>query len=161
MTPPPDVGLNVRMADLVKKLNKAGVGLHPGEVFVAAMVLHPSGMARRVAIGGALGAAIGSRLSKRGDGSIVSDSGTAARMPDGPLIVGLTAERALVYNQSGFSGKLKAVELALPRRDIAAIEVGKDKIGASVTLAFSDGTARIYETPMRNKNVAAFIDELS
>ena len=38
----------------VKKLNKAGVGLHPGEAIVAAMVLHPSGMARRVAMGGAM-----------------------------------------------------------------------------------------------------------
>lgn len=149
------------MADLVKKLNNAGVGLHPGETIVAAMVLHPSGMARRVAIGGVIGAAIGSRLSRNDDGSIVSDSGTAARMPDRPMIIGLTPERALVYNQSGFSGKLKAVELAISRRDIAGIEVGKDKIGASVTLAFSDGTGRIYETPMKNKNVAAFVDELS
>lgn len=149
------------MADLVTKLNKAGVGLDPGEAIVAAMVLHPSGMARRVALGGGIGAAIGSRLSKRDDGSIVSDSGTAAQMPDGPLIVALTPERALVYSQSGFSGKHKAVELAMSRRDIAAIEVGKDKLGASVTLAFSDGTGRIYETPMKNKNVAAFVDELS
>jgi hypothetical protein len=149
------------MADLVKKLNKAGVGLQPGEAIVAAMVLHPSGMARRVAIGGALGAALGSRLSKRDDGSLVSDSGIAAQMPDGPLIIGLTPERALVYSQSGMSGKPTGVQLAIPRRDVVAIEVGKDKIGASVTLAFSDGTGRFYETPVRNKNVAVFVDQLS
>lgn len=149
------------MADLVKKLNKAGVGLHPGESIVAAMVLHPTGMAKRVAVGGGIASAIASRLSKNDDGTVVSDRGTAARMPDGPMVVALTSERALVYSQSGFSGKPKAVECELPRGDIAAIEVGKDKIGAPVTLAFSDGTGRIYETPMRNKNVTAFVDEFS
>lgn len=42
------------MADLVKKLDKAGVGLHQGETIIAAMVLHPLGMAKRVAVGGAI-----------------------------------------------------------------------------------------------------------
>lgn len=161
LDPGAEIGLTVGMADLVKKLNKAGVGLHPGEAIIAAMVLHPRGMAKRVAVGGALGAAIGSRLSKNDDGTIVSDRGTAAQMPDGPLLIGLTAERALVYSQSGFSGKPKGVELTVPRSEIAGIEVAKDKIGAPVTLAFSDGTGRLYETPMNNKNVAAFVAELS
>ena len=149
------------MADLVKKMNKAGVGLHPGETIVAAIVLHPKGMARRVALGGIVGAAIGSRLARREDGSMITDSGTAALMPDGPMIVCLTAQRVLVYNQSGFSGKPKAIEATMSRGDIAAVEVGKDKIGAPVTIAFSDGTGRVYETPMNNKNVAAFVTELS
>ena len=66
-------------------------------------------------------------------------------MPDGALIVGLTPERALVYSQSGCSGKPKAVSLPCPA-DIAAIEVGKDKVGAAVTSRSPTGGGfAIYE----------------
>lgn len=145
------------MSALIRKLNKAAVGLHPGEQIVAAMVLHPNGTARKVAMGRVLGNVM-ERRARTGDGELVDDRGLAAQMPDGPAVMALTTTRVVVYTQSGMAVRPTDVSLDLQPDDIVTIEVGKDRIGPAVRLGFADGTERMYETPMKNKDVANFVE---
>ncbi len=142
------------MARLTKKLKKRSVGLHPGEEILAAMVLHPNGMARRVALGPGIGQAMEMR-ARKGDEPMVSDSGIAATLPEGPAVIAVTQGRYVVYEMSG--SRPHDVAVSLPRDQIVGLKLGKDKIGPSVRIDFVDGTSRMFETPMRNADVKDFL----
>ena len=140
----------------MKKYNKAGLGLHPGEQIVSAMILMPHGSTSVAAVG-AIGASITAKLRKNDHGDLVTDSGLAATLPDEQVALCSTGQRVLAYSVSKMSGKPTAIVAEYKPGDIASIEVGKDKLGPTVVIAFTDGTGRLYETPMRNKNVAEFV----
>jgi hypothetical protein len=142
------------MARLTKKLRKWSVGLHPGEEILAAMVLHPNGMARRVAMGPGIGHAMEKRARKE-DEPMVSDRGTAATLPQGPAVIAVTPGRYVVYEMSGL--RPRDVVVSLSRDQIVRLEIGKDKIGPPVRIDFADGTSRMFETPMRNTDVRDFL----
>ena len=142
------------MGRLMKKLKKWSVGLHPGEEILAAMVLHPNGMARRVALGPGIGKAMEKR-ARKDDAPMVSDRGIAATLPTGPAVIAITPGRYVVYEMSG--SRPRDVAVSLNRDQIVGLEIGKDKIGAPVRIDFADGTSRMFETPMRNADVNNFL----
>ena len=154
------------MANWVKRISKHCSGdLQPGENVVAGVVLQKPGTTKRMAIGGgiggAVGAAVASKMGNKGDGSTASDSGTAADFPDGPIILGVTPLRVLVFRQSGMSGKPNELVGTLPRGGIASVEVGSGKVAKDVRLVFDDGTEKMFETPGMDKSIEAFAAEFA
>jgi hypothetical protein len=148
------------MANYIKKVSKAAEGdLQPGEQITAGVFLQASGatgkaMARGV--GGLVGAAVASKLKSKDDGTIVSDSGIAATMPDGPIHVAVTSQRALVYSHGAMSGKPKDLKLTLQRGDIAGVALEPGKLTTQLTLMFSDGTGKVYEAPKMGNSADEF-----
>ena len=142
------------MGRLMKKLKKWSVGLHPGEEILAAMVLHPNGMARRVAMGPGIGPAM-EKLARKEDRPMVSDRGTAATMPTGFAVIAVTPLRYVVYQMSG--SRPRDIAVSLGRDQIVRLEIGKDRIGPPVRFDFADGTSRMFETPMNNSDVKNFL----
>jgi hypothetical protein len=156
----------VGMANWVKRIGKHCSGdLQPGENVVAGVILQKPGTTKRMAIGGgiggAVGAAVASKMGNKDDGSTASGSGTAADFPDGPIIIGVTPLRVLVYSQAGMSGKPKELLATLTRREIASVEVGTGKVAKEVRLVFADGTAKTFETPGMDKSIGAFAAEFA
>jgi hypothetical protein len=154
------------MADWVKRISKAaGDELQPGERIVAGVLLQPAGTSRKVAgaaAGGLIGAAVASRLRKKDDGSIVSDEGIAATVPDGTLVAGLTSGgKLLLYGQAPITGRPKDLRATLAKRDVAAIEVTPGKLMSDVAVAFVDGTGKKFETPAMDKSIEKFAAEFS
>ena len=139
------------MANYIKKVSKAAASdLQPGEQIVAGVFLQAGGSTSKAmarGVGGLVGAAVASKLRSKDDGSIVSDSGIAATMPDGPIHVGVTSQRVLVYSHGAMSGKPKDLQLTLTRGDIAGVALEPGKLTTQLTLMFSDGTGRSYEAP--------------
>lgn len=148
------------MADWTKKISKvAGDVLQPGEQLREGMFVQASGttshlMAR--SLGGIAGAAIAAKLRTKDDGSIDSTSGTAGAMPDGPIVLGLTDQRLLVFSHSKLSGKPKDLVHSLTKADLAAVDVQKGTATSKVTLVFADGTAKQYEAPRIGNDPDAF-----
>lgn len=138
----------------MKKLNKWSVGLHPGEEILAAMVLHPNGMARRVALGPGIGKAMEKR-ARKDDEPMVSDRGTAAALPEGFAVIALTSLRYVVYEMAG--SRPRDVAVSLPKDQVVRLTVGKDRIGPPVRIDFADGTSRLFETPANNTDVKNFL----
>ena len=138
----------------MKKLKKWSVGLHPGEEILAAMVLHPNGMARRVALGPGIGRAMEKR-ARKDDEPVVSDRGTAATLPKGFAVIAMTPLRYVVYEMSG--SRPRDISVSLPRDQIVRLEIGKDRVGPPVRIDFADGTSRMFETPMKNADVKTFL----
>lgn len=145
------------MADWVKRIHKSCSGdLQPGEQVLAAALLQPHGNSKRLAMGaagGALGVLVASKLRRKDDGTLVSDEGIAATIPDGTIVMGLTGGRVLLFGQAAMSGRPKELKATLARNDIAAIELGTGTAFRDVTIAFSDGTGRRFETPGLDKSI--------
>ena len=118
------------------------------------MVLHPNGMARRVALGPGIGPAMEKR-ARKDDKPMISDRGAAATLPNGPAVIAMTPARYIVYAMSG--SRPREVAVALNRDQIVGFELGKDKVGPSFRIDFADGTSRMFETPMRNTDVKNFL----
>lgn len=146
------------MVDWKKRIHKvAGSELPTGDNIVEAGLLQAPG-ANRAAAGGAAGGLIGmavaSKIGKKVDGEPVSDRGLAASLPQGTLVVGLTSSgRLLFYDQGKMSGKPKGQQATLVRADIAAIEVLPGKLTEAVTVTFSDGTGRQFESQRLDKGI--------
>lgn len=148
------------MADWTKKISKvAGDVLQPGEQVREGILCQPSGMTSQLmgrSIGGLAGAAIAAKLRTKDDGSIDSTSGIAATVPDGPIAVGLTGQRVLVYSFAKMTGKPKELLLTLPASDLAAVDVQKGTAAHKVTLIFADGTGKTFEVPRIGNDPEAF-----
>ncbi len=148
------------MADWTKKVSKAAAGdLQPGETVVAGVFLAAPGVAKKAAAfgaGGLIGAAVASKLTTKDDGTIVSDEGIAASVPDGPIVVGLTEQRVLLYSHGKLSGKPKDLVHSMARSDIAAVETEPGKVATKLTIVFADGTGKRYEAPRVGNSTDAF-----
>lgn len=153
------------MADWVKRIHRfRGEDLDPGEQVRAAVLLHPSGNSRRLsagAVGGVLGVLIAARVGRAGrERPVAPAGGVAATIPDGPLVVGVTDTRILVFGQSATSGRPTVLRVVLARDAVASIDVGTG-VFRDVTFAFADGTSRRFETPGTDRSIDRFVAELS
>jgi len=153
------------MADWTKKISKvAGSTLQPGEQVREGILCQPSGLTSQLmarSIGGIAGAAIASKLRTKDDGTIDSTSGIAGTVPDGPIAVGLTDRRVLVYSFAKMTGKPKDLLLTMPASDLAAVDVQKGTAAHKVTLMFADGTGKTFEVPRIGNDPEAFAAAVS
>jgi hypothetical protein len=147
-----------------KKIGKAAGGeLRPGEQLVAGMFLQPAGTAGQMigrGVGGIVGSAVASKLRTKDDGSIASDSGTAATLPDKKVALGLTDRRVLVYGFGGLSGKPKTLLTSFAREALAGVDVEGGKLSNRITLVFADGSGKVYEAPRMNAGTDEFVSAL-
>jgi hypothetical protein len=153
------------MVDWAKRITKAaGDELRMGESIVAGTLFQKPGLTGQmagVAVGGLIGAAVASKVRKNDDGELVSDQGIAATVPDGPLVVGLTTgDQIVMYEQGGMSGKPKELVATLTRADVEAVSVEDGKVTKKIMVVFSDGTAKMFETPRIDKSIDRFVEAL-
>ena len=150
------------MANWTKKLSKvAKDDLEAGEQLRAAVFLQPSGTTTKMVatgVGGIVGGAIASRKGGATATELVTDSGTAATMPDAATVLGLTDRRVLVYGHSMMSGKPKGLKSTMPASELTAVEFEKQKATYRYVLHFADGTASIYEAPRMANDPEAFAE---
>ncbi len=136
------------MVDVAKKVRKQGGGfLHPGEEVVAATVVNPVGSFKKNvafgAVGGLVGAAVGSAISKKQD---TPEAGTAAgSFPlDKNRLLALTDQRWLLFELGTMSGKIKDLVGEWPHGHIASLSGEKGRMTTVITLEFADGsTAKV------------------
>jgi hypothetical protein len=149
------------MGNWANKISKAAAGeLQPGEQVVAGMFVQPLGSSSRMvgaATGGLVGAALASKLRTKDDGTLVSDTGSAASLPDQKLAIGLTDRRLLVYSFGGLMGKPKELLTSLDRSALAGVDVQNGKLANRVTLVFADGSGKMYEAPRMNSGTDDFV----
>lgn len=149
------------MANWTKKLSKvAKDDLEAGEQLRAAVFLQPSGTTTKMVATG-VGGIVGGALASRTGGTateLVTDSGTAATMPDTATVLGLTDRRVLVYGHSTMSGKPKGLKSTMAASDLAAVEVEKQKATFRFVLHFTDGTASVYEAPRMANDPVEFAE---
>lgn len=131
------------MVDMVKKVNKKGAEmLLPGETVLAACPMQPVGsFGKQVsmgAVGGLAGAAIGSRM---GRSVAVADEGTIAdSFPAGNVILAVTDQRVIAFEQSAMSGGPKAIGAEWRRDQISGLTLEKKKMTMRAELTFADGS---------------------
>ncbi len=132
------------MVDVAKKVRKQGGGfLHPGEEVLAATVINPVGTFKKNvafgAVGGLVGAAVGSAIAKKGE---EPGSGTAAEAF--PLakssLLALTDNRWLLFELGTVSGKIKDLAAEWPHAHITSITGDKARLTTAITVEFADGS---------------------
>ena len=132
------------MVDFAKKIHKKGAEmLLPGEVVIAAAPMQPVGsFGKQVsmgAIGGLAGAAIGSRMGKS---AVATVEGTLAdSFPSGNVILAVTDQRVIAFEQSAMNANPKSIGAEWPRDQVAGLSLEKKKLTYSVELTFIDGSA--------------------
>lgn len=154
------------MATWTKKLNKVSHGdLGPGEELISAVFLQPSGtMGKAVGsgVGGIIGKAVVSKLGSSSNGTdaagLISDSGIAATVESGPIVIGITNQRLLMYSYGSMSGKPKELKMSIPAGDLVGIDTEKQKATHRFVMRFSDGTAKPYEAPRVNNDPEGFAE---
>ena len=149
------------MANWVKKINKAvGSDIAAGETLLEGVILQPSGMMGGLmakSLGGLVGSAVRAAVRTDDSGALVTDAGIAAGFPNDTLILGLTDRRVLGWSHSSMTGKPKELKVAIPRSDLADLQVEKKTATYTVVLVFSDGTAKVYEAPRVNNTTDQFV----
>ena len=137
------------MIDFVKKIHKhCADDLEPGEEVLAATFGQPPGAIRRQvafgAIGGAVGAVAGEALAnkriKDSDQS-VGNEGIVLDIPKGKAVLGLSAQRLLVFGHSAMSGRPKGLNASVPLDQVQSIEVDQGKLAGKMLITFADGTS--------------------
>jgi len=132
------------MVDFAKKVrNKAADMLLPGEQVLAACPVQPVGkFAKQVAfgaVGGLAGAAIGARVGK-GDTATI-EAGTAADLfPAGNVILAVTDQRVIAFEQGSVSGNPKKVGAEWQRSQVVSMSLEKKKLTFVAELIFADGS---------------------
>lgn len=132
------------MVDFAKKIHKKGAEmLLPGETVLAACPMQPVGsFGKQVsmgAIGGLAGAAIGTRMGK---GVAVAEAGTIAdTFPSGNLIVAVTDQRVIAFEQSAIGGNPKSVAAEWQRAEVSGLTLEKKKMTMLAELTFADGSS--------------------
>jgi hypothetical protein len=146
------------MADWGKKIQKACGSELGGESVVSGLFVQPSGaMASAVARG--VGGVVGSMVAEARHKDASSADGTAASIPSKNLVLGLTSSRLVVCGHAAMSGKPKGVEMSFPLSDVSGIDVEPGKISSKLSLAFADGSTKVFDAPKMGKPeefVAAF-----
>ena len=131
------------MVDFAKKVTKKGAEfLLPGEEVVAACPMQPVGsFGKQVsmgAVGGLVGAAIGSRMGRNGEAAV---AGTMAdSFPGGNLILAVTDQRFIAFEQSPMGGNPKSVAGEWPRDQVVGMTLEKKKMTMLAEITFSDGS---------------------
>ncbi|MCB0996420.1 MAG: hypothetical protein KDB21_15090 [Acidimicrobiales bacterium] len=137
------------MVDMVKKVHKKGSEfLRPGEQLLAACVVSTVGQFKKTvafgAVGGVVGAAVGSAIAGK------APAAEAGSMADSfPLrkqsILGLSAQRWVLFEQSAMSGAPKGVLGEWGHDQITGIDVEPGKLTSRINLHFADGSTATLE----------------
>jgi len=132
------------MVDIAKKVRKKAADmLLPGEQVLAACPMQPVGaFGKQVsagAIGGLAGAAIGSRMGKGETATI--EAGTAAdSFPAGNLILAVTDQRVIAFEQSALGANPKRVGGEWQRDQVVSMSLEKKRLTFVAELHFADGS---------------------
>lgn len=154
------------MVDFAKKVQKKGAEmLLPGETVLAAAPMQPVGsFGKQVsmgAIGGLAGAAIGSRMGKKEeeDGSVGAGA-SAESFPGGNLILAVTDQRVIAFEQSSMGGNPKAIGGEWQRDQVSELALVKKKLTYLAEIRFADGSVASGEMVRAAKpdKVAAVIN---
>ena len=136
------------MIDFVKKINKhCADDLEPGEEVLASTFGQPPGAIRRQvawgAIGGAVGALTGYALANQRikDSEQRTGEGITVEIPAGKAVLGLSAQRLLVFGHSAMSGRPKGLNASIPLEQIQSIDVDQGKLAGKMLITFVDGTS--------------------
>lgn len=136
------------MIDFAKKINKhCAQDLLPGEEVLAATFGQPPGAIRRQvafgAIGGAVGAIAGEALASKRikDSDQKSGEGITLDIPAGKAVLGLSAQRLLVFGHSALSGRPKGLNASIPLDQVKSIEVDQGKLAGKMLITFVDGSS--------------------
>lgn len=136
------------MIDFVKKINKhCADDLEPGEEVLASTFGQPPGAIRRQvawgAIGGAVGALTGDALANQRikDSEQRTGEGITVEIPAGKAVLGLSAQRLLVFGHSAMSGRPKGLNASIPLEQIQSIDVDQGKLAGKMLITFVDGTS--------------------
>jgi len=139
---------------------------HLAEPIVGSCLVTPKGAAAGAMAGAMLGAggsmakaAADTAASRHGAGKAPIDSGTAS-----VAMLALTADDVVLLN--GRRGMLKPVATGLagraPRRELAAVELGKGTLVAPLRLSWTDGTEWQLNVPRAEARKArALVDQLT
>lgn len=150
------------MANWVSKLSAVAIGeLMPGEEIAAAVFVQPAGTATRIAtrhVGGRVAASIASRMSGTAVAPLITDVGTAAKLPDRALVIGLTDIRLIVYGHAMRSGAPRGLQLILPRTQLVRVDAQPQAASWATVFHFADGTASVFEAPRPGNDLEAFVD---
>lgn len=145
------------------KIEKSVAGdLQPGETLIDGVLINPSGHTMKLAAlgaGGLIGAAIAHRAMKGDDLDAVG--GSAALLPNEPLVFGLTDKRLIVWGWGKMLGKPKGFKVAFPLADVAGMETETRKASVAVALVFTDGTGVTREAPRLANDAEAFATALN
>lgn len=137
------------MPDFVKKVTKSCPHeLRAGEELLAATIGQPAGTFSRQALGGIVGLIAGKRTSDRRTGDLdgASEYGRAAVVPGHlQLVVGLTDQRLLFFEQGVMSGNPKHLVAAFPLDEVHELTLEKHKMTFSLVVRFVDNSARLFE----------------
>lgn len=154
----------MKMVDFAKKVQKKGAEmLLPGETVLAAAPMQPVGsFGKQVsmgAIGGLAGAAIGSRMGKKEDGSVGAGA-SAESFPGGNLILAVTDQRVIAFEQSSMGGNPKAIGGEWQRDQVSELSLVKKKLTYLAEIRFTDGSVASGEMVRAAKpdKVAAVIN---
>ncbi len=137
------------MVDVAKKVRKqGGEFLHPGEEVLAATVINPVGSFKKNvafgAVGGLVGVAIGSAVSRNGE---EPEAGTSAEsFPVGKnALLALTDRRWLLFELGTMSGKVKGLAGEWPHEHIASLSGEKGRLTTVISVEFADGSVAQVE----------------
>jgi len=137
------------MVDIAKKVRKKAVDmLLPGEQVLAACPMQPVGtfakQVSRGAIGGLAGAAVGSRMGK-GDTATIETGTAADSFPPGNLILAVTDQRVIAFEQSALGANPKSIGGEWQRDQVLSLSLEKKKLTFVAELKFADGSVATGE----------------
>ena len=137
------------MPDFVKKIKKARPDdLEAGEELLAATIGQPSGTFSRQALGGIVGVMAAKKMADKREAQLdgADASGLAAAIPQNQqLVIGVTDQRVLFFEQGVMSGNPKELVATFAHMDVHEISLEKHKMTYSLTVRFSDNSARMLE----------------
>ena len=137
------------MPDFVKKIRKARPDdLQAGEELLAATIGQPSGTFSRQALGGIVGVMAAKKMADKRQATLegADASGLAASIPQNQqLVVGVTDHRVLFFEQGVMSGNPKELVATFRLSDVHEVSLEKHKMTYSLTIRFSDNSARMLE----------------
>ena len=137
------------MPDFVKKIKKARPDeLQAGEELLAATIGQPSGTFSRQALGGIVGVMAAKKMADKREATLegADATGLAASIPQNQqLVIAVTDQRVLFFEQGVMSGNPKELVATFALTDVHEIALEKHKMTYSLTVRFSDNSARLVE----------------
>lgn len=137
------------MPDFVKKIKKTFPHeLRSGEELIAATIGQPAGTFSRQALGGIVGVLAARKMAERRTADLdgADAVGMAATIPPGlQLVIGLTDQRVLFFEQGIMSGNPKQLVASFPITDVHEMTLEKHKMTYSLVVRFVDNSARLVE----------------
>ena len=146
------------MINFAKKIEKhRSSDLHPGEKIEAATFVQPVGEYGRMLgtqLGGVVGAVAAGRAAKKREAEAEeeaagseapADGGLASQISVSPAVLGLSAQRMLVFGHSKLSGRPTDLDVAYSIQDVAGMTSEKKKMSATLDISFADGSTAQFE----------------